>query len=299
MGTAESQLSSNVGDLFASRHADAAQVLRTYAQENTGDYEALDTERDNILGGLTWVWQAQQDDQLVRCGRYLGQYFIWRGYWEIGREWLSRCIRAAGRQADQVHEAWLRHHYGSLLERLGDPETAYEQYQCALRLSEELGQPDGIADALHQMGTVLLNQGRYAEARSLLERSLALKEDLGNQIGVAATLHQLASIALEQGHYKEAETLLERSFAIQDALDDSYGMAATLHQLAHIAAEQGRYAEAQELYAQCLALDEQLGNPAGYAATQGQLGHICIQSERRLSPGRRLPDRRQRAVSSF
>ena len=44
MGTAESQLSGHIGDLFASSHTGAARILLDYVKENTGNYAALDME---------------------------------------------------------------------------------------------------------------------------------------------------------------------------------------------------------------------------------------------------------------
>src|SRR5579871_6424352 len=69
----------------------------------------------------------------------------------------------------------------------------------------------------------------YATARALYEESLAIRRELGDKNGIADSLSNLGEMAKEQGDYAAARALYEESLAIRRELGDKYGIRSEEH----------------------------------------------------------------------
>jgi tetratricopeptide (TPR) repeat protein len=147
------------------------------------------------------------------------------------------------------------------------------------------------AAALHHLGIIHQDQGRYDEAATMYQKSLKIAEELGDRSGIASTLgqlaeelgdkrviattlHQLGNVHYAQGRYEEAVAMYQESLKIFEELGHRSGIASTLHQLGMIHHDQGRYDEAVTMYQESLTIKEELGHRSGIATTLHQLGII-------------------------
>jgi len=96
----------------------------------------------------------------------------------------------------------------SILHRFDDPGAARHQEQAARRALK--ARPDDPA-LLARLGIALYNGGRTAQARAPLERAVALEP------GMADALHALASVNLDDGSPEEAMRLYDRVVSISHA----------------------------------------------------------------------------------
>ena len=86
----------------------------------------------------------------------------------------------------------------------GDYAAAVENYTQSLKIDKELGNRAGIAESLHQLGSVHHDQGDYAAAVENYTQSLKIFKELGNRAGIATALHSLGSVHQDQGDYADA-----------------------------------------------------------------------------------------------
>ena len=70
---------------------------------------------------------------------------------------------------------------GSMLEAIGDDETAEARYLAALHDWEALDDPSGIALAYRHLGNAGVGRGRYAEAIEWYERARQLGAELHDE----------------------------------------------------------------------------------------------------------------------
>jgi tetratricopeptide (TPR) repeat protein len=166
------------------------------------------------------------------------------------------------------------HNLGMIHYDQGRYDEAVTKYQKSLKMKEELEDKRGIASTLHELGNVYCIQGRYDEAVTKYQESLKINKELGNRSGVSNTLGQIGMIHQDQGRYEEAVTMYQESLKIAEELGDRSGIAITLHQLGMIHHDQGRYAEAVAKYQESLEIQEEIGNRRGIAETLHQLGNI-------------------------
>lgn len=120
----------------------------------------------------------------------------------------------------------------------------------------------GVQD---ELGTVLMNQGKFPESEALLRHTLELSIALRGETdpGCTESMNSLALVLLSQGKYAEAEALLHRSLAIlEEALGaDHFACAEPLHTLGLVLSDQRRYAEVQGVLRRALAIKEKALGP--------------------------------------
>jgi len=162
---------------------------------------------------------------------------------------------------------------------LGEYKEAEKYYTQSLELFESLGDKQGIAYSLHQLGMLQQDQGNYKEAEKYYTQSLELKKSLEDKQGIARSLGQLGNLQYLQGSYKEAEKYYTQSLELFESLGDKRGIAHSLHQLGMLQQDQGNYKEAEKYYTQSLELKKSLGDKQGIARSLHQLGMILESKE--------------------
>ena len=105
-------------------------------------------------------------------------------------------------EANRRGEAYVRH---------GELENAARSYREALRLSQSLEDPDGIAANAINLSIVRQRQGRFADARSSLGAVLEQPHLRFAPLKLAEVCLRHALLDLDEGHFAQAEKWLARS----------------------------------------------------------------------------------------
>jgi hypothetical protein len=137
-----------------------------------------------------------------------------------------------------------------------------ELQERSLLIRQEIGDKQGVAICLHQLGILHQLQGEYKRALELQERSLLILQEIGDKRGVAICLHQLGVLHHDQGEYGQARARYKESLAIKEELGDRAGVASSLAQMGLLFEQEDEAAQAVVMLAQALVLFEQLGSPA-------------------------------------
>ncbi|WP_437504649.1 CHAT domain-containing protein [Sorangium sp. So ce1099] len=173
---------------------------------------------------------------------------------------LGRCLEA-GRQPAMA-EARLRealHVIEALLERDREEKMYVRQH----------------GSLFAELGDVLLQQGKYTEARGAYEASLEIDRALNEARGQAVILGQLGTLAMHERNYPEAKQRYREAIAFFKDLQEPVAEAVGWHQLGVIFAREQNWDEAERCLRQSLKLEENAGNAAGAASTCGQLGTVA------------------------
>jgi tetratricopeptide (TPR) repeat protein len=188
-------------------------------------------------------------------------------YWQNCERLLPHalaCIELSEQWSDdKISYLILICHVAAYLSERARYTGAQQLLQRAVYISERVLGPRHflVAEALHNLGTLYLRQGKYAEAESLLQRALNIREQtLGNNHPqVAVSLNVLAALYTDQGKYEQAESLYARGLRIREqALGaDSSEVATLLNNLADLYREQGKYEQAEPLFQRALQIWEQ------------------------------------------
>ncbi|MDF5756952.1 BTAD domain-containing putative transcriptional regulator [Spongiactinospora sp. TRM90649] len=214
----------------------------------------LQQERANLVGTILQTTgcasiRVLPIAQLVDCmGGFLG-----RGFFDDWEAAAGAVLDAALREHDQPAEILARNALGILAaERRHDLPTASRHLHRAWRLCRDLGDRDGLARALNNLGAVCTMRRRYRDAVDYLRESLALRLARPEPLGVSAVLNNLGTVYVKMGAYQEADVTLRDALGMTRAEQDHYTEANTLNSLGNLRHEQGDFAEAVEYHERCL-----------------------------------------------
>jgi tetratricopeptide (TPR) repeat protein len=268
------------GDEFKQRFiAHFLAHAQSHNQPKPEDYNALEAERENLLGAMDIAFEAQDWLTVMRLLRAInydsvnGMLSV-RGYWDEAKERGEQALTAARKSRDEKLIAVFAHNLAIIYQDQGDLDNPRSLYQQSLDINRRLGNQNGISATLHRLGWLAHDQGDLNEASALYHQSLDISRKIDNQRGIAATLHRLGWLARDQGDLNEASALYHQSLDISRKIGNQSGIASTLHELGRLAQAQADVDKARSLYQQSLDINRKLGNQSGIASTLGQLGRL-------------------------
>jgi DNA-binding CsgD family transcriptional regulator/tetratricopeptide (TPR) repeat protein len=197
-----------------------------------------------------------------------------RGHFTEGRGWLER-VQERSSDAAPALQARAFTGAGSMAWSQGNYQQAMRWHQQALALYREVGDKQGIAFALNNLGIQAQYQGDYESARAFLEESQALYRELGDKWGIAIVLGNLGLGEASKGNYERARALFEEELALFRELKAKVEIALALHNLGDVARYQGDNRRAMAYLEECLSVCEELGDKRLTSMTLNILGLIA------------------------
>jgi predicted ATPase len=158
----------------------------------------------------------------------------------------------------------------------GDYRQAKILEERRLAWSREHAFPNGVADALMQLGCHAHSQGDLMQARQLLQESLDLRKAVGAITGIAHTQAILGVVAYKQGNLAQSLQLLHETLELCRTLGDKHGTGWTFSDLGVVAQLQQAYEEATHYQHKALALARELGYQHMAALVLGRLGNLAL-----------------------
>jgi tetratricopeptide (TPR) repeat protein len=264
---------------------------QAHAQATAEDYDALETEKDNLLNAMDVAFEMKDWNVVTGLAYVIAKpvsgILRVRGYWHEALKRNEQAFKAAHKTSIEIDISNFAHNQAVIHKNLGQLDEARRLYQQSLELKQKLGDQSGIAISLHQLAMLAQDQGELDEARRLYQQSLEIERKLGNESRIANTVHQFAMLAQNQGELDEARLLYQQSLEIERKLGNQSGIAISLHQLAMLAQQQGELDEARRLYQQSLEINQKVGNQSGIGDTLHQLAKLA-QDQDKLDEARRL-----------
>ena len=150
-----------------------------------------------------------------------------------------------------------------LLRRQGEGAPAIQHGEQAAALARTCGDDRGLAEALHELGTIHYRQGAVSEARAMFEESRTAAQRSGDPSVLTLALNMLGDIACHAGDYVTGQQIFEECLRISRELDEPYRVAVHLNNLGTALHTQGRLTEARAYYQESLDLCRQMGDEEG------------------------------------
>jgi predicted ATPase/DNA-binding CsgD family transcriptional regulator len=224
----------------------------------------LDTEHDNLRAALAWSQETAEAETALRLAGALSWFWFHREYWSEWGRWLdgALAIRESAREPRHgAARAKVLSGGGFLAWMQGDQQTARSQLEESVMLWREVGDGQGLAQALRFLSGSFESQGDYAAARPLAEESVQLFREGEDTFGLGITLSRLGITALAQGDHVAARAALEESVAICREIEDDWALALALRNLGIGALREGNLEEAVARLAESLKVLRETGNP--------------------------------------
>ena len=129
--------------------------------------------------------------------------------------------RVATRNGDRKAASQALNNQGASQSALGDYEGALLCYQKSLALKEATDMA-GRAVSLSNLGNVYVELADYEQAEIRLRESLTLRQSLGDKDGQANALGNLGNLAFHQGNYRLALGFYQQALQLRDPADHEW-----------------------------------------------------------------------------
>ena len=169
------------------------------------------------------------------------------------RHFLAALPVAEGLAHHGMH-AMLCNNLGTIASLQDDPEQALGYYRQALALHERVGNTDGQAETLHNIGIRHRDLDAHDSAEEAFRRAAEAALLTKNQRLVAMTTTARAELALERGDVDGAERMARAALIRFDVHSSRFGRADAYRLLGMVARRRGRQEEALGLFDEALDL---------------------------------------------
>ncbi len=216
--------------------------------------DRLELEHDNLRAALEWSLESEDVDAGVRLAGAVWRFWFVRGHLAEGRRWLEGVLKASGAAPTAPRAKALKAAGNLVSAGQGDYASGRAFYEESLAIWRQLGNREGIATLLGNLGFVAYCQGDDASGHAFYEESLAIRREVGDKWGIALSLNNLGSVACRKGNYEKANVLFKESLALWQELGDQQNIAMVLTGLGLAACGQGDYALARAFLRDGLAI---------------------------------------------
>ncbi|MEA5464591.1 tetratricopeptide repeat protein [Leptothoe sp. PORK10 BA2] len=100
----------------------------------------------------------------------------------------------------------------------GQYERAIDFHQQSLAIKREIGDRQGEANSLGNLGSAYYSLSQYERAIDFHQQSLAIDREIGDRQGEALSLNNLGATLIDTHHWQDAETVLNQSILAYESL---------------------------------------------------------------------------------
>ncbi len=222
------------------------------------------------LDSLYTVWQDQTQLDSIRARAYSD--YIWDGY--LFSQPDSAFVLAEALVAFGIDKQYPRAQYagytlqGVAWANRSDFKKTIDYYIRALNIAEQMGEPNALAVAHNNVGSVYHDMADYPKALDHYIKSLEFKEPWQ----MPTTLSNIGRIYRKQGNYPKALEYTNRSLRFNQLKGDQSEEATVLSSIGDIYREQLDYPKALGYYNQSLKIYQQIDHQIGIAQSYGSMG---------------------------
>ena len=227
--------------------------------EQTTWLDLLETEHDNLRAALDHLESSGAGEQQLMLAVSLSRFWYVRGHLAEGRARLEHALEATADQAPaQRRRACTAVASFGLLQ--GDHAAAIRFADEALAAAREEDDPRFVANALSNLGAILLAAGDRERAESTLEEAVTRARAAGDERIAALAINNLGDFALTVGDYERAEPLFSESLGLLRARGDTANVARSLFNNGAVDLMLGRITAAEARFHESLTLCRMTGN---------------------------------------
>jgi predicted ATPase len=219
--------------------------------------ELLGAEHDNLRAALSWARESGSHDVELRLVGALGRFWYVRGHVSEGRLWVEGALARVGDEPSLARARALTA-ASYLAALMADVERLAETSDERLQLFRQLGDREGVAEALVDLGRVAFSRGDLDDASSLMESALAVSKESGDRWATALAEMGLTTIALQEGDFERAQVEAKEAVSISREIGVADWIAAALANLGHAKLPEGGLA-AKSAYLESLSVCREIG----------------------------------------
>ncbi len=227
-------------------------------------------DQDNFLAALRWALAAGDGETAVTIAGNLWWFWYRRSLFALGRELLTAALQLPS--TDLAQRARALNGLASFCLELGDYAANLACHEEGLALRRQLGDTEGMATVLHNMGLTAYTMGDYTLAAARLTESMTVSPE-GDH---ASELAHLGLIAQETLDLPAARRYLQQAYDQAKQAGDGWSKAFVGNYLADVLRELDELAAAEQLAQESLRIFSELEDSHFLPDAQLTLAQIAM-----------------------
>jgi len=171
-------------------------------------------------------------------------------------------------------EAITLNEMGNLYLQKGNIAEALRRYLMSLRIRENAGSSDDIAQSYTNIGLTYRKLGLTRNATSYLEKARELILESNDPSGAAYILVNLGNLYIDQKYFDKALRVFQEALAMREKTGDETSIARTLRNIAQAQVRIGQIDRARNSLTQALKISKRLNDGRAIADTYNELGNL-------------------------
>jgi predicted ATPase/transcriptional regulator with XRE-family HTH domain len=249
----------------ATYYAQLAERVAPFGPGSSAGALHLAQDFPNARAALQWAEERQQATLGMRLANTFGGVWISCGQMREAEEWLERILaldqQACFQETLPALRAEALYQLGEVLLSLGKLERAEAVATRIQERARQNGDHYGMSSACNILGQVAQRRGQLEAAAAFFTESDTHARQTEHLLLKATALHNLAEITRVQGDMPRATALFEEELAMTTAVGATWGTAGICTMLGHLARLQRDYVLAKARYREALALYRTFSSP--------------------------------------
>jgi DNA-binding SARP family transcriptional activator/tetratricopeptide (TPR) repeat protein len=250
----------------------------------------FEAERTVLLTSVTLAARMGFDTHVWQLAWALASFLDRRAHWHEWEAIQRTAVAAAQRLGAKSAQAHARRGLGHACVVLGSYQDAHDQFEQALRMYTELGDPIGQSRVHVDTSWSYGNQGRDQEALYHAEQALLLSRAAGHRAAEASALNSVGWHSAHLRDYQRALVCCQQALDLYRVLGDRHWQATIWDSLAYAHDHLGDHTQALTCYNSALSIYRELG--AGYYQAR-TLARLADTHQAAGQPGSARDARRQ------
>jgi CHAT domain-containing protein/Tfp pilus assembly protein PilF len=156
----------------------------------------------------------------------------------------------------------------------GEYRKALNNFEQALVIVREIGEPLGESTILNYIGKTYLSLAEYDKALDYYQQALVIFKQIGNKVGEGTTLNNIGEVYRSLAEYAKALDYYEQALAIHKQVGNKLMEGTALNGIGEVYSNLGEYAKALNYYQQGLAIFKQVGNKLMEGTALNGIGNV-------------------------
>jgi len=227
-------------------------------------HQYIERDLNNVRAALTFAVESKEcigdAVQLAAAFCYISlEYSLLKE----GEEWALKMLPLTVAPEHRRGRANLLHRGANLMylahwhEKI---QQAYELGKEAESLARELEDKNLLAGAIYHQYEILVDLGKFDEARPLLEEGIAICRATGYQTQLSGLLTALGIVLYKQGQFDEALKYIEEALSISRRANDLWGQEFALRTMGSALRVHGKFRDALSAFQRSLEVARTMGN---------------------------------------
>jgi tetratricopeptide (TPR) repeat protein len=183
---------------------------------------------------------------------------------------LEASVRLKNSETEKVNLMLL----GIVYERLGEPESAIEQYVKSMSIAKHDKDETLRASVNANFGTLYLEAGNLKKSAKYFADSAKIARKIPNKDIEAMSLGNLGILRLIEGDEQSAKELTEKALKLAEEGGDLLTLAHILCKISNVLENNGKFEDALKYNVRALEIFHKSGNKYSEASTLGSIGNI-------------------------